>query len=160
MRVIYDNFLARFGLPKQLHSDMGKDFESHLFKELCELVGTYKSHSSAFHPQSDGQCERINRSLLQSLRATAQDNPESWPQRLPTLMAAYRITTHKAMGMTPNFAMLGREVTLPAFLIAKSPQEPLEAIVPFCCQFSRYYQRCPYKTPHICLQFAVAAQIN
>jgi len=88
-RAIYNNFCSRFGLPRQLHSDMGKNFESNLFKELCELVGTYKSHMSPFHPISDGQCERINRTLLQMLRATAEDNPETWPNRLPALMAAY-----------------------------------------------------------------------
>jgi len=94
MRAIYNNFCSRFGLPHQLHSDMGKNFESNLFKELCELTGTYKSHMSPFHPISDGQSEHINRTLLQMLRATAQDNPETWPTRLPTLMAAYRMTTH------------------------------------------------------------------
>jgi len=121
VRVMYDSFFARFGLPCQLHSDMGKNFESNLFKELCQLVGTYKSHTSPFHAQSDGQCERINRSLLQMLRATAQENPQSWPQCLPTLMAAYRMTTHKVTGMTPNFAMFAREVILPPNLIAKPP---------------------------------------
>jgi len=69
------------------------------------------------------------------LRATAQDNPETWPTRLPTLMAAYRMTTHKITGVTPNFAMFGREVMLPANLIAKPPQEPMESKIPFVLGF-------------------------
>jgi len=43
---------------------MGKNFESNLFKELCQLVGTYKSHMSPFHPQSDGQCEQQLKKIL------------------------------------------------------------------------------------------------
>jgi len=52
------------------------------------------------------------------LRCTADENPESWPHRLPTVMAAYRMTVHRVTGVTPNMAMLGREVLLPASLIA------------------------------------------
>jgi len=69
------------------------------------------------------------------LKATAQEEPVSWPQRLPTLMAAYRMTTHKTTRMTPNMAMLGREVILPASLIARPPEEPLEPKVLFVKDF-------------------------
>ena len=48
MRAIYDNFFAKFGLPCKLHSDLGTNFESKLFKELCTLVGTNKSDTSVF----------------------------------------------------------------------------------------------------------------
>ena len=52
-------------------------------------------------------------------------------QRLPTVMAAYRMTVHKTTGMTPNMAMLGREVMMPAALIARPPEEPHRTTVPF-----------------------------
>jgi len=55
------------------------------------------------------------------LKATANENPATWPQKLPTLMSAYRMTVHKTTGITPNMAMLGREVMLPAALIARPP---------------------------------------
>ena len=135
MCVLYDNYFAKLGLPRQLHSDLGTNFESKLFRELCKLVGTHKSHMTGFHAQCDGQAERTNRSLLQMLKATAQEEPGSLPQRLPTLMAAYRMTTHKTTGITPNMTMLGREVILPASLIAKPPDEPLEPKVPFVKDF-------------------------
>ena len=131
MRAIYDGFFALFGLPRQIHSDQGKNFESKLFQELCDLSGVQKSHTTAFHPQCDGQVERLNRTLLQMLRTTVQDNPHSWPQRLETLMAAYRMTVHKVTGVTPNMAMLGREVLFPATLIARPPEEASRTAVPF-----------------------------
>jgi len=79
MRAMYDGFFAEFGLPRQLHSDLGKNFESKLFCELCLLARIKKSHTTAFHPQSDGQTERMNRTLLQMLKTTADDNPATWP---------------------------------------------------------------------------------
>jgi len=118
-----DGFFAHFGLPKQIQSHLGKNFELKLFHELCQLVGTTKSHTTPFHAQSDGQSERPIRSLVQMLKAVAEDHPETGPQRLPTVMAAYRMAVHKTTGITPNMAMLWREVMLPANLIARPPEE-------------------------------------
>jgi len=65
------------------------------------------------------------------LKTTADENPGTWPQRLATVMAAYRMTVHKTTGVTPNMAMLGREVMMPAALIARPPEEPHSTTVPF-----------------------------
>ena len=65
------------------------------------------------------------------LRATCQDNPNLWPNKLDTVMSAYRMTTHKVTQVTPNLAMLGREVILPATLIIKPSEEPVDTTVPF-----------------------------
>ena len=124
MRAMYDGFFSHFGLPRQLHSDLGKNFESKLFHEQCQLVGTTKFHSTAFHPSCDGQAERQIRSLVQMLKATANENPATWPQKLPTLMSAYRMTVHKITGITPNMAMLGREVMLPAASLPDRQKRP------------------------------------
>ena len=131
MRALYDNFFSRFGLPRQLHSDQGKNFESRIFHEPCLLAGIQKSKTTPFHPQSDGQTERMNRTLIQMLRVTIQSDPENWPAKLPTVMSAYRMTVHKVTGVTPNQAMFGREVLLPATLIPRPPEEPINPTVPF-----------------------------
>jgi len=131
MRAMYDGFFAHFGLPRQIHSDLGRNFESNLFHELCTLVGTTKSHTTAFHPQSDGQSERLIKSVIQMLKAVAEENPTTWPKRLPTIMAAYRMSIHKTTGVTPNMAMLGREVLLPATLVARPPEESHRIMVHF-----------------------------
>jgi len=65
------------------------------------------------------------------LRCTADENPENWPHRLPTVIAAYRMTVDRVTGVTPNMAMLGQEVLLPASLIARPPVEPANTTVPF-----------------------------
>ena len=69
--------------------------------------------------------------MLQMLRATCQDHPDLWPNKLDTVMSAYRMTTHKVTQVTPNLAMLRREVILPATLIVKPPEEPVDTTVPF-----------------------------
>ena len=93
-------------MPRRLHSDQGKNFESILIHEH-------------FHPRSDGQAERLNRTLLQMLRTTATDHVNNWPSYLHTVMSAYRMTVHSITGVTPNMAMLGREVLTPVTLIAQ-----------------------------------------
>ena len=88
MRAAYDGFFSRFGFPLQLHSDQGRNFESSLVKELCSLTGVYKTHTTPFHPCSDGLTEWANRTLLQMLRRTSQDNPQDWPARLPSVLSS------------------------------------------------------------------------
>ena len=88
-------------------------FESKLVAELCSITGINKTRTTPFHPRSDGQTERANRTILQMLRASIDEQPESWPDRLPALLAAYRMTPHSVTGISPNMAMLGREVLLP-----------------------------------------------
>ena len=119
----YNGFFARFGLPRQLHSDQGRNFEAALVKELCYLSGVYKTRTTPFHPRSDGLTERANRTILQMLRSTTQQHPHDWPARLPSLLAAYRMTTHSTTGFTPNRVMLGREVAFPCTLIAAPPHD-------------------------------------
>jgi len=89
MSAMYNGFFARFGMPRQLHSDQGKNFESKLIHELCLLAGIEKSKTTPFHPRSDGQAERLNRTLLQMLRTTATDHVNNWPSYLHTVMSAY-----------------------------------------------------------------------
>jgi len=94
MNALYNVFFSRFGMPNQLHSDHGRNFESKLFGELTKLAGIRRTRTTPFHPRSDGQTERINKTILGMLRATAYDNPGDWPNKLPA--AAYRMTPHES----------------------------------------------------------------
>ena len=60
---------CRFGVPKELHSDQGRNFESTLVSVLCKSFGIRKTRTSAYHPQGDGLVERSNRILLEMLRS-------------------------------------------------------------------------------------------
>ena len=61
--VFVNNRVCRYGLPIELHSDQGRNFESVVFKEMSELYGIKTTCTIPLHPQSDGMVERFNRTL-------------------------------------------------------------------------------------------------
>lgn len=61
--VLVKEFFCRFGVPYSIHSDQGRNFESGLFQEVCKLLDINKTKTTAYHPQSDGLVERLNRTL-------------------------------------------------------------------------------------------------
>ena len=60
---LVDQFISVFGVPLQLHTDLGSNFESKVFQEVCKLLGIEKTRTSVQRPQSDGMVERANRSI-------------------------------------------------------------------------------------------------
>ena len=102
------DILTRFGMPKYLHSDQGRNFESTIVSELCKAFGITKSRTTPYHPQGDGLVERSNRTLLQMLR-TYVTKEENWEQYLPLLLYAYRTTPHSSTKFSPYLLMFGKE---------------------------------------------------
>ena len=122
-RLLVEEFVCRFGIPAQLHSDQGRQFEAAVFQEMCQLLGIHKTRTTPLHPQSNGQTERLNRTLLDLLAKLAAENPSEWDVKLPYAISAYRSTPHNTTGETPNRLMLGREVTTPLLLLTPPPPE-------------------------------------
>ncbi|XP_023205547.1 uncharacterized protein LOC106700194 [Xiphophorus maculatus] len=112
-RMLVNNFLARFGAPLELHTDQGRNFESVLFKKICQLFQISKTRTTPYHPASNGQVERFNRTLLQMIRCYVDQNQKNWDEHLPLLTAAYRSAQNSSTGFSPNMLMLGREVHQP-----------------------------------------------
>ena len=56
-KIIVEEVIARFGVPAVIHSDQGSQYESRLFQGMCQLLGIQKTHTSPYHPQSDGMVE-------------------------------------------------------------------------------------------------------
>ena len=77
MTALYNGFFSRLGLPRQLHSDQGRNFESSfmfLGARTAWYYGVCKTRTTPFHPRSDGLTERANRTVLQMLRATTSQH--------------------------------------------------------------------------------------
>jgi transposase InsO family protein len=109
-----ERIFCYFGLPEQLHTDQGAQFESQLLSELCVLWNVNKTHTTPYHPQANGVCERNNRGLGDSLRTLLLTRgQDEWDSLLPQLMRAFRGTPHSATGETANLLMMGRELRLP-----------------------------------------------
>jgi transposase InsO family protein len=71
------------GIPKSIISDRGPQFAAVFWKRLCERLGVDRRLSTAFHPQPDGQTERMNASMEQYLRIFTSHQQDDWVQWLP-----------------------------------------------------------------------------
>ena len=106
--VLVKEFICRFGVPRALHSDQGRQFESELFQKTCKILGIEKTRTTPYHPQSDGQVERFNRTLKVMLSSYTSPNQKDWDLHVPT------ITTREYRNEPKNNKlMFGREVELP-----------------------------------------------
>ncbi|BHF62433.1 hypothetical protein SprV_0200541500 [Sparganum proliferum] len=108
-------WICRFGAPISLYSDCGANFESRLVRDVCDLLQIHKTHTTPAHPEGNGQVERTNRTIINLLKAFAEDhNPHNWDVRLPYAMMAYRCTVHTSTGYAPFFMLTGRHFRLPS----------------------------------------------
>lgn len=82
-QVVFDNICKLHGLPKSIVSDRDKVFTSTFWKQLFTLMQTKLLLSTAYHPQSDGQTERVNQCLEMYVRCATHDSPTKWKLWLP-----------------------------------------------------------------------------
>ena len=116
-----EEFFFRFSPPEQLHTDQGRQFESELVSEICKLLGIAKTHTTPYHPQSDGLIERFNRTLLSMLATTAAERPFDWEEYLRPLCMAYNTSVQATTGYTPFSLMFGRQARMPNDLMYGTP---------------------------------------
>ena len=105
--IFFKNIVKLHGLPKSIVSDRDKVFTSHFWKILWQLSGTTLKMSSAYHPQSDGQSEILNKCLELYLRCFTFDAPKEWSGMLTWAEYWYNTSYHSSTGMTPFRAVYG-----------------------------------------------------
>jgi len=113
--------VSRHGVPIQVHTDQGRNFESRLFQEVMSLLGIRKTRTTPLHPQSDGQVERQHQTILNYLAKFISENQRDWDRWVPMFLLAYRSSKHEATGVTPAELYFGRDLRLPIDLLRESP---------------------------------------
>ena len=112
-RILWDNFICHYGFPEKFISDQGRNFESDLIKELCKIAGVKKIHTTPYHPQGNGQCERFNSTLCNMLGTLSDEEKSDWKSHLGCMTHAYNCTKHASTTYSPYYLMFGRHPRLP-----------------------------------------------
>jgi len=106
---IYRNDIWRLhGVPKKILSDRGPQFTLKFMKEFTKVLGTKRQLSTAYHPQTDGQTERINQEIGTFLRHYVNYQQDNWTDWLAVTEFQYNDKKHAAMGRTPFELNFGR----------------------------------------------------
>jgi len=107
--IFVKNIIRLHGFPKTIVSDRDKVFTSQFWQHLFKLSGTTLNLSTAYHPQSDGQSEILNKCLELYLRCFTHGNPKDWVKFLPWVEYWYNTSYHHNSDMTPFKVVYGRD---------------------------------------------------
>lgn len=94
-------------MPSDITSDRGSLFVSQFWRELCRVLGIESCLSTAYHPQTDGQTERVNQAVEAYLRIYCFYDPDNWDLLLPMAECVYNNTPNTTTGVSPFFANKG-----------------------------------------------------
>ena len=115
--------LKHHGLPSSVISDRDTKFTSDFWTCLFNLTGTRLLLSTAYHPQTDGQTERANRTIEDMLRPYVSSHHNDWDQHIAAVEFAYNNSVHAGTGFTPFYLNYGQHPRTPASLLAP-PSDP------------------------------------
>jgi hypothetical protein len=101
------------GVPDSILSDRDPRFTAHFWRAFWARLGTTLTMSTAYHPQTDGQTERTNRTLEEMLRSFVNFEQNDWDRHLDTAEMAYNNSKHASTGFTPFYLDHGQEIALP-----------------------------------------------
>jgi hypothetical protein len=120
-KVLVTNFLCRFGIPRDLQSDQGRNFETRVLQRILKRLGLSKTRTTPLHTQSDGMVERYIKTIEEHIRKVVASHQRDWNERLPLFLQAYGASTHDTTGLTPARVVFGRELRLPCDLLFETP---------------------------------------
>ena len=108
-KIMIEEIFYKYGIPEKIHSDQGRNFESRLVREICKRFNIKKTRTSPYHPEGNGQVERMNRTIYGLLRTLDEEKRNKWHLYLQSLVFIYNSTPHSVTEISPYFLMFGRE---------------------------------------------------
>ena len=111
---------SRVGFPSEILSDKGTQFMSDLMKEISRLISVKQIYTTAWHPQTNGLCEKMNGVLKNMLKKMCDERPHDWDRYLPAVLFAYREVPQESTGFSPVELLYGRQVRGPMQILKKT----------------------------------------
>ncbi|XP_056696908.1 uncharacterized protein [Spinacia oleracea] len=112
-KFIWQNIITRFGIPRLMVFDHGKQFDNTPLQKWCKQFGIHLAYSAVCHPQSNGQAEAANKLILNALKKRVEDDKNKWLEELPGTLWSLRTTEKEATGQTPFHLVYGSEAVIP-----------------------------------------------
>ncbi|KAL0448825.1 UNVERIFIED_CONTAM: hypothetical protein Slati_1438900 [Sesamum latifolium] len=116
MKFIWKNIICRFGIPREIISDNGRQFQGRKIQEWCQGLRIKQRFTTVAHPQANGQVEVTNRILVQGIKRRLERVGGNWAEELTSVLWAYRITPRGSTGESPFSLVYGTEAIIPAEL--------------------------------------------
>ena len=110
---IWKNIVYSFSIPRSIVSDNGPQFDSHIYQDFCQELKIKNLYSTPRYPQSNGQDEASNKTLLNALKKRLDSAKGKWVEELPRVLWAYRTTDRKPTGVSPFALTYGMEAVVP-----------------------------------------------
>ena len=124
--LLFTHVITMHGLPEKIWSDRGSIFVSSFIRDLYRKLGIKGNPSTAYHPQTDGQTERMNQEIETYLRIFTNHRQDDWPNWLPLAAFAYRNRVHSATGYSPFFMTHGHHPHTGVEVKSSVPNESAE----------------------------------
>ena len=110
---VWRNIICRYGIPRVLILDNGKQFNNDSFRDFYSQLGIKNHYSSPAHPQANEQIEVTNRFLLKIIKTRLEGTKGIWSEELPSVLWAYRTTAKTPTRETPFRLTYGSETVIP-----------------------------------------------
>ncbi|VFQ76192.1 unnamed protein product [Cuscuta campestris] len=117
------NILCRFGVPKQIISDNGTQFEEAEFQDFLKTWGIQHTKVSVAYTQANGQVENVNRTIIDGMKKKLLSEGSKWVDELPRILWTYKTTPRRATGDTPFGLTYGFEARDPAEVVIPTRRE-------------------------------------
>ncbi|RVW17418.1 Gypsy retrotransposon integrase-like protein 1 [Vitis vinifera] len=112
-KFVWKNIICRFGIPQTIIADNGPQFDSIAFRNFCSELNIRNSYSTPRYPQSNGQAEATNKTLINALKKRLEQAKGKWVEELPGVLWAYRTTPGRPTGNTPFALAYGMDAVIP-----------------------------------------------
>ena len=90
-KTLWDKFFMYYGIPEKILSDQGRNFESSLIAELCKLTGVKKLRTTPYRPQTNGQCEKFNSTLINMTGTLPSELKYNWQEHVNSLVSCLQL---------------------------------------------------------------------